>query len=180
MSDYRATLLQSIMESLSTILDHDTLQAVSNKIICVLDDYDVAKRSTELIVYDDTNTRILKRYAACLSVDGKAKLTIDGYIREVRAFSDFIGGKPLTEVGVYDIRFYLAKSKERGISDRTLENARSYISTFYRWMTAEEMIRSMGSSVDSSQSISFATFRYFFGQASAMYSIMTGVTQAQP
>ena len=139
MSDYRNQLLQSIEESLSTVLEPGVLRDVSSKIICVLNDYEVTKRCTDLIVYDDVNERIIKRYCACLKVDGKAESTINVYARSIRLFSEFVA-KPLPEVGVYDIRFYLVESKERGVSDRSIENIRSYIATFYQWMTAEEII----------------------------------------
>lgn len=139
MSDYRAALLSSIEESLSTMLDNDTLTRVSNKITCVLSDYEVTKRCTDLVVYEDLNERLIKRYCACLLVDGKSKGTIAGYARQIRKFADFTGTK-LTDVGIYDIRYYLACEKERGISDRYAETIRSYISAFYQWLTNEDII----------------------------------------
>lgn len=68
------------------------------------------------------------------------KKTIDMYGRRIRAFSDFIG-TPFDKVGTYDIRYYLASLKETGISDRTLENYRSYISAFYQWLAREDFIQ---------------------------------------
>lgn len=139
MSDYRNELIRSIELSLLSILEAETLNEVTNRIICVLSNYEITERCTDIIPFDDGNTRIIKRYAACLNIDGKSKKTIYAYTREIKKFSAFIG-KPLPEVGVYDIRYYLATEKQRGVSDRSLENTRSYIAAFYQWMTNEELI----------------------------------------
>lgn len=60
MSDYRQTLVTSIERSLITITDPDTTETIMQKIVCILSDYDISKRCTEIVQYDDTNTRILK------------------------------------------------------------------------------------------------------------------------
>lgn len=139
MSDCRNALVQSIRESLSDVVDNETNELITQKIICILGDYEVTERVTDLAVYDDMNDRIVKRYCACLLVDGKSEKTIGTYRWAVNTFLKFIG-KPVTEIGVYDIRFFLASEKQRGVSDRTLENIRSYLSTFFQWAAEEELI----------------------------------------
>ncbi len=133
-------LLADIMEKLTARFGVDDLGYISTAITKVLSDYEVTEKSTQLVLYDDYNERILKRYAACLFVDGKSKKTIDMYQRRIKAFSDFIG-MPFDKVGTYDIRYYLASLKDTGISDRTLENYRSYISAFYQWLAREDFIQ---------------------------------------
>lgn len=140
MPDYRALLIQSIEESLLTVLSPDALKTVSNKIICVLNDYEITKRCTEIAAYDDINERLLKRYCACLKIDGKSDNTIKQYARTIRKFLDVVG-KPVKEISVYDIRFFLAMERERGVSNRTLENTRSHTSPFFQWLTNEEFIQ---------------------------------------
>ena len=49
--------------------------------------------------------------------------------------------KPFTEMGAYDIRFYLACEKDHGTSNRTLENTRSYLSAFFNWMAIEDIVQ---------------------------------------
>ena len=132
-------LLMDIMEKLTARFDTDELGYISTTITKVLYDYEVTEKSTQLVLYDNYNERILKRYIACLFVDGKSKKTIDKYQHRLKAFSDFIG-IPFDKVGTYDIRYYLASMKEKGLSDRTLENYRSYISAFYQWLTREDFI----------------------------------------
>lgn len=72
-------------------------------------------------------------------VDDKAQSTIYGYRRHIQRFMDFVG-RPVTEMGGYDIRYYLASEKERGLSKTSLENTRSCISAFFTWMYNEELI----------------------------------------
>lgn len=139
MSDYRNDLMRSIEESMLQVSDPEERERATRKILCALNDYEIEKRCTDLTVYDDTNDRIIRKYSACLMVDGKSSKTIEAYARQIRKFGEFIG-QPLTEIGIYDIRYFLACEKERGVSDRTLENTRSYISAFYQWMAAEEII----------------------------------------
>lgn len=139
MSDYRKELLSAIEQSIATVLDHDACETVTRKILCILNDYEVTKRTTEVAVYDDINERLLKRYCACLLIDGKAQSTIYAYSRNLQRFSEFIG-KRFTEIGPYDIRYYLASEKERGVSEVTLDNTRASLSAFFGWMAAEEII----------------------------------------
>lgn len=140
MSDCRNALIQSIRESLSTVLDVQTTEIVTQKIIILLGDYDVTKKSTDLVVYDDSNHKLLKRYSACMYVDGKSKKTIYQYQKALNHFLESVQ-KPVNEIGAYDIRYYLATKKESGVSDRTLENIRSYLSAFFQWLTEEELIQ---------------------------------------
>ena len=43
-------------------------------------------------------------------------------------------------MGIYDIRLFLIKEMERGVSARTRENTRANLSAFFQWMTREEII----------------------------------------
>lgn len=139
MSDYRQMLISSIEESIVNYIDRDTADIISGKIIQILGDYEVTKRCTDVVVYDDLNERIIKRYCACLMVDGKSAKTIAQYRRTATKLVEFLQ-KPITDIGVYDIRYYLACEKERGITNRSLENVRANLSAFFQWMTLEEII----------------------------------------
>lgn len=109
-------------------------------IISCLDEYDVSEKSTQLAERpQDVNDRILKRYSACLLLDGKSKNTIFQYIRTCRKLGQD-SGKYFTEITTNDIRLFLGQLKVRGAKNSTIENQRSYISAFFRWMLAEDII----------------------------------------
>jgi site-specific recombinase XerD len=109
-------------------------------IISCLDEYDVSEKSTQLAERSqDVNDRILKRYSACLMLDGKSKKTIFQYIRTCQKLGQD-SGKYFTEITTNDIRLFLGQLKVRGAKNSTIENQRSYISAFFRWMLAEDII----------------------------------------
>ena len=139
MRDYRMDIIKETEEQLAAFLEQMEIHRVSDVLAKVLADYEVTERCTDLVIQDDGNERILKRYAACLTIDGKSEKTIYQYVRSCKRLADLIG-KPYTEMGVYDIRYFLACEKGRGISNTSLENARANISAFFQWLTVEEMI----------------------------------------
>ena len=134
MKDCREKLLKDLEVMLEQKLDDYT-----NAIIKILANYEIIERSTEIIPVDNENERILKRYAACLSIDGKSKGTIYQYIRSCKRLVETVN-KPFTEMGAYDVRFYLALEKERGNSNVSIENQRANLSAFFQWLTDEELI----------------------------------------
>ena len=139
-TDGRQNLIQTIENELVNRLSAETYDVVVGIVIKALNNYEVVERCTDIVVHDDFNERILKRYCACLMVDGKSEKTIAQYKRTATKLADFIG-KPYTEIGVYDIRYFLACEKERGVSDRTCENTRANLSAFFQWMHLEEIIQ---------------------------------------
>lgn len=139
--DYRTQFIRSVEEAMLPILaEGETRERVIGAVVRIHNDYEITERSTDLVIVDDTNVRILKRYTACLMIDGKSEKTIEQYRREVSKLADVLH-KNYPDMGVYDIRYYLACEKERGIFDRTLENSRANLSAFFQWMTQEEIIQ---------------------------------------
>ena len=139
MSDARLSIIRTLETNLISQLQPEQIRAVSDTLTKILNDYEVSERCTALVPSESTNVQTAKRYLACLMIDGKSKATIYQYGRHLARLSDTIG-KDYTEMTAYDIRFYLAIQKERGISNRSLENMRAALSAFFNWMTAEEII----------------------------------------
>ena len=137
--DYRTKFISEFEEKLLTILSPTDTDNVSNEMIKLLNDYELSPRETQLVSLDTVNYKVLNAYCGCLVVDGKSKGTICQYRRAIQKLFDFIK-KPYSEIGVYDIRYFLATEKERGVSNRSLENTRANLSAFFQWLTNEEMI----------------------------------------
>lgn len=106
-TDCKEKLIRSLENSLIEKVDTSTVQLVVSQIIRVLNDYEVTEYCKDIVVYDNENERIMKRYCACLMVDGKSKNTIYQYRRTAEKLSNFIG-KSFKQMGVYDIRYYLS------------------------------------------------------------------------
>lgn len=139
-ADLREKIINSALISFSDSVEPSILDAIRDKMAIVLGKYDITERSVSLTVYDDDNERLLKRYIGCLRIDGKSEKTIYQYARTCRKLAES-SGKKFTEMGVYDIRMFLALEKERGVSSRSVENTRANLSAFFQWLSLEEEIQ---------------------------------------
>ena len=139
MGNSKYKFIQTIEEALVGVLSEDELSRVSDEVVKALRGYDLVKSSTDLVVYDNINEVILNRYCACLMIDGKSDKTIAQYRRTAIKMFELVQ-KQYTDIGAYDIRLFLAYEKQRGVSNRTLENTRVNISAFFQWLTQEELI----------------------------------------
>jgi site-specific recombinase XerD len=138
--DYRMDFIRNVESALARTYDPDEIVQISNIVIKALSEYEIAERCTDLVPQDDINEKLIRRYTACLLVDGKSKNTVKQYARTAQKLSDLIR-KPFTEMGTYDVRYFLATEKERGLSNSTLETQRSYLSAFFQWLTDDEVIQ---------------------------------------
>ncbi len=137
MRDCRNDFITEIKLGLGEIDNIDCIMAV---IINTLNQYEITERSTEIVPYDTGNMKLLKAYVGSMIINGKAKSTISAYAREIKKLANFLLNMDLKTVTAFDIRNFLAQEKLRGISNRTLENTRAYIRSFYEWLTIEEYI----------------------------------------
>ena len=139
MSDYRMRFIQEVEEALTRRYDPEEIAVISNIVTKTLSEYEITERCTELAPLDDFNERILKRFRACLLIEGKAESTAKQYIRSCKKLDDKIH-KRYDEIDVYDLRYYLALETDRGLSKQTVENQRANLSAFFSWLTNEDII----------------------------------------
>ena len=102
--DYRMNFIQGVEEALTSRYDPEEITLISNIVIKALSEYEITERCTDLVPQDDINEKLIRRYQACLLVDGKSKKTAYQYTRTARKLSDLIR-KPFPEMGAYDVRF---------------------------------------------------------------------------
>ena len=139
MKDPRMEYIQKLETMLSSIYDAAQISIISNTALKALSDYEITERCTELAPLDDFNERILKRFRVCLLIEGKSESTAKQYIRTCRKLDDKIH-KRYDEMGVYDLRYFLALETDRGLSKQTVENQRANLSAFFSWLTNEDII----------------------------------------
>lgn len=103
--------------------------------------YEIMSRSTELsVVNGDRNEDLLGRFIISKTVKGCTERTLKAYQVSIKHILQAIG-KTATEITADDIRFYMAIRKKRdGVTDITIGNEIRNLSSFFRWMTAEEYI----------------------------------------
>ena len=139
MKDQRMEYIKKLETMLSSVYDAAQISVISNTALKALSDYEISERCTELAPLDDFNERILKRFRACLLIEGKAESTAKQYIRSCKKLDDKIH-KRYDEIDVYDLRYYLALETDRGLSKQTVENQRANLSAFFSWLTNEDII----------------------------------------
>ena len=139
MSDYKLQFIKQVEMELASVLKGEEFEATINAVTRVLNDYQVEKTGTDLIPYSGVNETLLNLYSGCLAIGGKSEKTIAQYRRTAIKLSEFVN-KTYPEMGVYDIRVFLVAEKQRGVSNRTLENTRANLSAFFQWMLQEEHI----------------------------------------
>ncbi|MBO6896294.1 MAG: tyrosine recombinase XerC [Shimia sp.] len=91
----------------------------------------------------DAVTRFLAHKAA---LHGASDNTIAAYQRDLTEFMTFLtlhkgepqGLAPLMEVGVSDMRSWMASARSSGISSRSLARKLSSVKSFYRWLAENE------------------------------------------
>lgn len=130
----------AIKAKLLNIVDTDTASAIVDMIIFEFKDYDLTKKSTELIPYDDENLRIIKSFLGCLIVEGKSKGTINQYKYSLQRLFNFLKNKKYSEITTADVMAWLASLKISGAKSTTVKNQRSNISPFFVWLYNNRMI----------------------------------------
>lgn len=86
-------LIQAVKAKLANIIDAGAAEKVIDIVAVELKDYDLTKRSTELIVYDDENQKVIKSFLGCLLVEGKSKSTITQYRYSLQRLFKFLGNR---------------------------------------------------------------------------------------
>lgn len=137
--DVRSKIVDKVLENLPE-LDPELRDKIERTLLLSLQDYEVEERCTEIQVHDDTNLGLVRKFIATKRLEGKSERTLRRYQPELEKLVYFLD-KKLYEVSPYDLRLYLSLYKEqRKISNRTLENMRKTISTFFGWLHDEGLI----------------------------------------
>lgn len=82
---------------------------------------------------------ILKLFAEAKLVEGRSKKTIEHYLYVINSFRK-TDSTPIDKLSVYNLRQFLSKEKDRGISDTTLKADREVLSAFFGWVTREGIL----------------------------------------
>lgn len=137
--DIRSRLIDDILGSLME-LEQETLNHVEQVLCIKLKDYEIHEKTTELVIHDGSNLGMLKKFIATKRLEGKSEKTLRKYQPELENLINFFT-KKLYEVETFDLRLYLSLYKEnRGVGNRTLDNIRKTISSFFGWLHDEGLI----------------------------------------
>lgn len=103
-----------------------------------LKDFDLQRKETSVIVYDNGDEMILKKFFVAKAVEGLCGSSLSYYRTILSAFLKKTG-KHINEITTDDIRIYLAMKKLEKLSDNSLNNIRRTLSSFFSWTTEENI-----------------------------------------
>lgn len=117
------------------------LNTVRNIITLSLADYEITKQSKAVTVYEgDSNENMMKAFLVAKKVNGASDKTIKLYAFILGQFFRKTG-KRFDECSANDIRIYFAKRElDDKVSAVTRNNERSVLSSFFQWLTDEELL----------------------------------------
>lgn len=102
--------------------------------------YQIQRKETQIVVYNQDIPHLVKTFIACKKVEGFSDKTLYNYTLHLKNLFDFVHKQP-EQVTANDVRMYLyTYQQQRGISNGSLDKIRDVISSFYKWMYAEEYI----------------------------------------
>ena len=129
--DFMRTVEQSLASSI-TVTDMATVMRVIND---VMEGYEMRKVDT----WEEEKDDLLQCYVSALSVQNRSQKTIDRYIYVINKLMEYVK-VPVRRITVYHVRNFLAKEKDRGICDNTLEGYREIFSAYFNWLQRESLI----------------------------------------
>ncbi len=138
--DNRQSIITETVNSLIGKFSADQLHALQDALYIQLNKYEITERCTEIALADTSPGQVLKKFIATKRIEGKSEKTLDQYALRCKDMLDTVG-KPVDEITLYDLRFYLADfQRRRKVSNRTLENVRHCISAFFGWLYSEGIV----------------------------------------
>ena len=125
--------------NLSKVLESEKLSEVLKAIDITLNDFEICKKSMDLIV----NTGLpeaAKVYIASKAVENLSRKTLTQYTYKLTNFFEAVC-KSYADVTTNDIRMYLYRYKtEHNVSDRYMESIRITLNGFFAWMVENDYL----------------------------------------
>ena len=137
--DLREEIVNSVVIKL-TEMDQKTVDQIRDVLFIILNNYEVQERCTDLTIRNTTSEEYLKAFIISKRIEGMSDQTLVRYYDENLKLIQATG-KPLKEMTTNDLRYYLAVKRNRDHnSNITLEGIRHCWSSFFGWLTKEEII----------------------------------------
>lgn len=137
----RDKIINNILIKMGSRIRKNDLEFLGQVLVEELRDVQIKKETTELAEYNDSMRKLKDMFLATLLIENKSKRTIEQYNLHLTQFAEFFTYKEVKDIDATDIRNFLyAYKQSRGISNISLNNKRSAISSFFSWLVDEEYI----------------------------------------
>lgn len=84
--------------------------------------------------------RLIENFLQDLDLSGKTKITVLHYGYCLKNFTIYLAGKDLSNVDKESLRGFIGYLKEQGKTQKTIENYFSVLSSFYEYLTYEDVV----------------------------------------
>lgn len=136
--DYREELLNKTMLLLDEAGIRENLNVIKNVLVRAIGDYEISEKTTSLVVFENSNDKIIKLFLATKRVEGGSDRTTRTRISILRRFVTDLN-KPLGDVSSFEILQWLAALQQR-VSLATAEAYRTTVASLFSWMYATNLI----------------------------------------
>ena len=137
----RDRIISNVLIKMGNRIKKKELDYLENVLVEEFRDVQIKKESTELTEYNDSLRKLKDTFLATLIVENKSNRTIEQYNLHLTQFVDYFTAKEAKDIDATDIRGFLyAYKQSRCISNLSLNNKRSAISSFFSWLADEECI----------------------------------------
>lgn len=138
--DVRNDIVDSVLMTMGAIITGSALEQLQAVLLSELNKYEVQERTTEIVIRDGSAEGLLRKFLATKRIEGKSENTLKYYNDVLCTFINRLDRR-LYEVTAFDLRLYLSMYKERRkVNNRTLENMRRVLSSYFGWLYDEEFI----------------------------------------
>ena len=128
----RDKIINNILIKMGSRIGKNDLEFLGQVLVEEFRDVQIKRESTDLIKYNDSLKKLKDMFLATLIVENKSSRTIEQYNLHLTQFADYFTDKEAKDIDATDIRSFLyAYKQSRGISNLSLNNKRSAISSFF-------------------------------------------------
>ena len=132
-------LIKNVKLVMSKVLDEKQLEELEFTLLRELENYSLDEMKHELVEYDDTSDRLLRRFLAERELAGLQKSTLEGYRYENERMMQDIG-KDVKSITSDDLKWYFAKIMHEGKAKSYINNRIVKVNAFFRWLAEEDYI----------------------------------------
>ncbi|WMJ83386.1 tyrosine-type recombinase/integrase [Oscillospiraceae bacterium LTW-04] len=132
-------LTREIINAALVFLETPQIEQLQQCITIALHSYEISLAETAMVPVESLTERVFKTFFVSKKIEGLSEKSLKYYAMEIKALIEFIQ-KPLDQIGTDDIRFYLVKQSQKGISKVTLDNKRRVFNSFFSWAYNEDYI----------------------------------------
>ena len=139
MKDLKEEVYGKIKENLIGKIDKNQINSIVDAVAISLDGYKIERYSKELIIYEYTNEKLLKKFIVSKAVEGLSEKSLATYKTVINCFLKATN-KYIKDITTDDIRVYLAYKKVNNTSGNYINLIRRSLSSLFQWCADNEEI----------------------------------------